>query len=391
MPDTFTKVTSESWSGRIGHAFKGVLVGLLLFVLAFPLLFWNEGRAVKRARTLKEGGGAVVSVDSAAVDPANEGKLVHATGQAVTSETLTDPVFGVTVAALKLRRDVEMYQWQERAESKTRKVVGGGTETTTTYTYEKGWSPRIIDASAFEEPAGHENPGRMRFPSDAWTAGKVTLGGFVLTPSLVGRIDRYAPLQAPSPDLLPESLRGQVHPYAGGYFLGRDPASPAVGDLRVAFHSVPPTDVSIISRQVGDTFEPYRASAGGTLELLQLGTHSSEAMIEQAVAANQAALWMLRAIGFVVMLLGLGLMLKPLSVMADVVPLIGRIVGAGTGLIAFLVALGLSTVTIAIAWLVYRPLVGIGLLAAAGVVGFLIVRALRKHAPAPATAGPGTA
>ena len=90
--DSFTEVTHESWFSRIGGAIKGFLVGLLLFVVAFPLLFWNEGRAVKRYKTLKEGGGAVVSVTSESVDPDNAGKLIHTTGKADTDATLTDHI-----------------------------------------------------------------------------------------------------------------------------------------------------------------------------------------------------------------------------------------------------------------------------------------------------------
>ena len=44
MADSFTVTSSESWFGRIIGSIKSVLVGLVLFVAAFPLLFWNEGR-----------------------------------------------------------------------------------------------------------------------------------------------------------------------------------------------------------------------------------------------------------------------------------------------------------------------------------------------------------
>ncbi len=50
---------------------------------------------------------------------------------------------------------------------------------------------------------------------------------------------------------------------------------------------------------------------------------------------------------------------KLLSVIADVLPILGDIVGAGTGIISFLLAAILSLITIAIAWIVYRPLLGI--------------------------------
>jgi hypothetical protein len=58
----FTESTTQSWFSRIGNAIKGVLVGLVLFVVSFPLLFWNEGRAVQAYMGLAEGKNSVVSV-----------------------------------------------------------------------------------------------------------------------------------------------------------------------------------------------------------------------------------------------------------------------------------------------------------------------------------------
>src|SRR3972149_2244047 len=62
MPDTFTKVTTQSYGSRIKESITGVLVGLVLVVVSFGGLFWNEGRTVKRAKTLEQGQGMVVTV-----------------------------------------------------------------------------------------------------------------------------------------------------------------------------------------------------------------------------------------------------------------------------------------------------------------------------------------
>ena len=85
--DSFTEVTSKSWFSRLGKAFKGIIAGIILVVIAFPLLFWNEGRAVKRHKTLEEGGGAVISVSVDKVDSANQGRLVHMAGMTGTEDT----------------------------------------------------------------------------------------------------------------------------------------------------------------------------------------------------------------------------------------------------------------------------------------------------------------
>lgn len=44
--DTFTEVTTESWLGRIGGAFKGIVVGLVLFIAAFPMLIFTAKELV---------------------------------------------------------------------------------------------------------------------------------------------------------------------------------------------------------------------------------------------------------------------------------------------------------------------------------------------------------
>ena len=48
------EVSYQSWFSRIASAFGGMVLGLVLFVIAFPVLFWNEGRAVHRAQDLDE-------------------------------------------------------------------------------------------------------------------------------------------------------------------------------------------------------------------------------------------------------------------------------------------------------------------------------------------------
>jgi hypothetical protein len=50
-----TEVTSQSIFGRIGNSIVGMLFGFVLLVGSIILLFWNEGRAVATAKSLREG------------------------------------------------------------------------------------------------------------------------------------------------------------------------------------------------------------------------------------------------------------------------------------------------------------------------------------------------
>lgn len=390
-PDSYTEVTHESWFSRLGGAFKGIFFGLLLILGSCVLLFWNEGRAVERHKTLEEGEGAVVSVSVDRVDPAHEGDLVHVTGRAETDETLTDETFGVSAEALRLERQVEMYQWQEEERKETEKKVGGGTRTTTTYSYDKAWSERLIDSDAFQRPGGHENPDVMPWESRQVAADRVTLGDYELPRSLVQKIDRWEslrldPPEATLPEALPTRASGEPRFHDGGLYFGEgSPSSPEIGDVRVSFRVVKPTEVSIVAQQAGNSFRPFQAEAGGTLELLELGRVTAQDMFAAAQRRNTLLTWGLRLAGLLLMAFGFSLILRPLSVLADVIPLLGSLVGAGLGFVSFLLSAFISLIVIAVAWIFYRPLLGIALLVLA--VGF-VVWLVRRTQKAPSVQPP---
>lgn len=330
----------------------------------------------------------MVSVSADRIDPGNEGRLVHLTGKATTSDTLADPTFGVEVNAIHLERTVEMYQWRERSESTTEKKVGGGTETTTTYSYEKAWSDRRIDSSGFKVPDGHQNPGSFPYEARSVSASNVTLGAFELSPSLVDRISDWRPLPVPSRDDLPGDVRWQAKLHDDGLYLGRDPARPEIGDLEVGFRIVPPMTVSVVAQQIGGSFSPYRTSNGGTVELLHHGAASAEAMFQAAETGNRILTWLLRFLGFVLVLIGINLTLRPLSVMADVLPPVGNLVERGTGIVALMMAATIAIGTIAVAWIFYRPLLGLSLLVLMALFVVWIVRRSRGGKRASAAVSP---
>lgn len=378
VEDTYTEVTSQSWFSRLRGAFKGVFFGMLVILLGCWMLFKNEGRAVQRYKTLKEGGVVVVSVTSDTIDAGYDGKLVHTSGLAETTGFLTDQEFAVTANAIHLQRHVEMYQWRQSEEKKTRKKLGGGTETVTTYSYSKTWSDRHIPSSSFKRPEGHQNPGPPPYSSRTLTAPEVTLGAFRLSAGLISSMSNYKALPVSSIELLPEHLRRNAKLHDGGIYLGRNPASPKVGDLKITFRYVEPGAISVVAAQRGGGLEPYRAGTGGTIELLTTGYAAADAMIETAQEANRMMTWILRVLGFLLVWFGLRSIFRPLSVMADVVPAIGNLVEAGTGSLSFLLAAFTALCTIAVAWLYYRPLLAMLLIAAATAVVVVIWQALKK-------------
>jgi len=373
--DSYTEYGGRSWGSRLIESIKGILIGFVMFIVAFPVLFWNEGRAVQTAKSLGEGASEVVSVASDNVETTNEGKLVYVTGDATTTDSVSDPKFGVTVSALRLERVAEMYQWKESKTSNSQKHLGGGETTVTNYKYEKVWSPKLIHSGGFKQASGHENPQTIPVTNQTWTAKSVTLGGFTLPDVLIDKMDkteRYAADEQAVSNAAPD-VQNRFKLRQGGYYLGENPGSPAIGDTRIAFKVVRPATVSIVARQIQNTFEAYQAKAGGSVLLLTYGTVGPDAMFKTAEKANKTLTWIFRAAGFLLMSIGLFLIFNPLAVVADVVPIFGSLLRAGVAGFVGLVASALSLVTISVAWLTYRPLLGIALLvlAAASVWGLV--------------------
>jgi hypothetical protein len=377
MSDSIQVTSSSSWFSRIGKAFTGIIVGLILIIIGIGLLFWNEGRAVKTYKTLKEGQGLVIDVASDTVDAANDGKLVHLSADAVTDETLVDQDFGVSANAIRLRRDVEMYQWKENKSSESRKKLGGGEETVTTYTYTKEWSGMLNDTAMFQEPAGHENPSEFPYNSMTLDAEQVVVGAFYLSPDLISQLSDFKQLpvrDVPEGAEWPEGARADK----GGIYLGANSAQPQIGDVRIKFSVVEQGPVSLVAAQNGDTFAEYQTKAGGTIAMIVSGNVPAQQMFEDAISTNTLITWLVRLGGFILLWIGFGLLFAPLSVLADIVPLFGDLVGAATGLIAFLLALAVALTVIAIAWVFFRPLLGIALLVAAVAALVFGFRAFRK-------------
>ncbi|MFT6703238.1 MAG: hypothetical protein ACJAUM_003120, partial [Pseudomonadales bacterium] len=108
------------------------------------------------------------------------------------------------------------------------------------------------------------------------------------------------------------------------------------------------------------------------------GFISQESMFQTALESNAFLTWMIRIIGLLIMTIGLSMILKPLSVLADVLPILGNIIETGAGFIAFLISLCLTILTIAIAWLFFRPLIGASLILIAGFVIWFIRNKVNK-------------
>lgn len=416
----YTETTTTGYFQRLGSSFSGMGLGIVLFIVGSGLLWWNEGNFVATRNALNEAQGLsmeLASVDQ--VDPAADGKLVHAVGNAVTQDLLIDSIFGVSVQGMQLKRKVEFYQWTERASTQKRQKLGGGEETVTTYTYEQAWQAEPVNSQNFKDPqarTAHVNTTALTVQNETFKATNVTFGAYRLPDFLISSISGAQPLNVQLTQEQKNGLNQQIrnqHAAAarqqgggmwsaaqGGYgygatdmvheqgnvvYVGAAPNAPQIGDVRVTFTYVQPAkQISVLAQVNGNTFQPFKSKNGKTVSGLSMGVKSMDEMYEAKHTSNSMLTWVLRVAGAGLVIAGLKVLFAPLSVLASVVPILGRIVGAGAGLVSSLLGGAWSLLVLSLAWLRFRPMIGGIMLAIAVVlVSLLMLRGKGKGAVPP--------
>ncbi len=417
---------TTGYGTRVGNSFKAIGTGILLFCIGTALLWWNEGRAVKTEKMLDEVGGNYVEMENPnKKDASLDGEIICGTALATTEDSLSDKQFGVGAKAIALHRRVEYYQWVEESNETSEDKLGGKEVTTTTYTYSKKWVSRPVESSDFKDPAyQNKNTILTTVEEDDQYAENVSFGAYKLNESLIHRISSREGLDlAINEDLMKEldksaqtayerfygvkksakqtveqpaettvlsdsakavadSLKAvndsiiknavnkkdleYVHQAGNVLYFGRVPGSPEVGDVRVTFEKVVPAKVTIMAVVDGDSFKPYKAKNGKRFQTLVMGKKSGDELIDAEKEANNMWLWLLRGLGVLLVIGGLKGIFGFLETLLKVVPFIANIFGWGVGVVCTILGVVWSLIIIAIAWLFYRPILGITLLVIAG-------------------------
>ncbi|XP_060766137.1 transmembrane protein 43 [Neoarius graeffei] len=385
--DRYTRVHTRSSPGfleRLGETMGGMAVGVVIFFLSFYVLFTNEGRAIRTASSLDEGLAQVVTLHpDFYVDPQNNGHLVHLSASLRTAQPLHDPNYNVMVQAVKLKRNVEMYQWVEYQESRDY-TENGETKTETTYTYNTEWKSEIINSRNFDKEIGHVNPSAMAVESVTVVAPDVWVGHFFLSKGLIDQINNFKTLSLSALPVTDQFLTV----YEDYFYHTANPRRPEVGDVRVSFSYAglsgevsfpgPAQKVSVVAMQKKDKLVPFKTKSGDTLEILYLEELTAEEVFAREHQHNVMMTWALRAGGWLLMFIGINLTMRIFYTLVDWVPVLRELVSVGVKLFAACVSCSLSLLTISIGWLFYRPLVA-ALIAAIALLPILITRARKAE------------
>ena len=417
---------TTGYGTRVGNSFKAIGTGFILFCIGTALLWWNEGRTVKTEKMLEEVGGAYVEMENPnKKDASLDGELICGSALATTEDSLSDKQFGVGAKAIALHRRVEYYQWVEDSKESSEDKLGGKEVTTTTYTYSKKWVSQPIESSEFKDPAyQNKNMVLTTVEESEQYAENVKFGAYQLNESLIhmissregldlninedmlNQLDKSAQtayerfygvkkstkqtveqlaettvlsdsakavadsLKAVNDSIIKNAVNKKdfeyVHQTGNVLYFGRVPGSPEIGDVRVTFEKVVPAKVTVMAVVDGDSFKAFKAKNGKRFQRLVMGKKSGDEIIDIEKETNNMLLWVFRIFGVMLVIGGLKGIFGFLETVLKVVPFIANIFGWGVGVVCTILGLVWSLIIIAIAWLFYRPILGITLLVIAG-------------------------
>lgn len=382
MADTFTKTTHTGWGKRIVNSIAGVLFGLLMFVASFVVIYMNEGR-VDLSELAKDASVLDPAVVASEVDHP-EG-MVSLTGDISSEEGLGDGKYLKSGDYVAYRRIAEMYAWEEEEETESETHVGGSETTTTTYTYRKTWTEDPENSSNFEVRTGHENP-EMTIKSGDGTVEEAGIGAYMVNMQGID-VRGLEPLRLDDTVL---TLTDDARLDGGYVFKGTGSASsPEIGDIRVSYEVIRDgTNSTVFGKLDGDTIGAYYDD-GTKLHYLYTGTR--DAALGNMHQEYLIALWVVRALGFILMWLGMMMVLGPISVFLDVLPIMGKVSRSAIGIVTFLVALVLSVVTMVVSKILHNPIALIIVLAVAVAGGVYWFKRHRKSGDEAAASGPAAA
>ncbi len=344
MPDQFTEVSRQGFGSRIIGSIGGVLIGILLFIGSFVLLYWNEGRVdlSQIAETAQE-------INAETINSSANDKLVSVTGNLETEQKLGDDQFLKTGDYISVSRKSEMYAWEEETETSSHTDTGGSETTETTYSYTTNWTENPESSSGFKESAGHENP-KKSIPSQTFTSDAAKIGEYNLDTSDL-MLSGYKNLQLDDQNITLSPGFRLENDYI---YIGTGTSnSPQVGDSRISYQVIEPGEkATIFGKLDDDTLVAYHDEDDNKLFRMYTGTR--EAAISSMETEHNVMTWILRVVGFVLMWVGLSAIFGPVSTVLDFLPFLGSASRAIIGVITFIISLVLTIITILISTVVHN-------------------------------------
>ncbi|XP_044751746.1 transmembrane protein 43 homolog [Coccinella septempunctata] len=339
------------------------IIGIALFCTGVWLLTWNEGRAVHHADILDEAYNSVLSLNSyESAQREYDGELIHISGPIIVEEPLTEPDYGISIQSVKLKRRVQMYQWVEEVITRSTNEMGSSSDIAD-YHYDTEWRDKLVDSSSFYIRHGHQNPIEMPLKTHTYLAPFVRVGRITLGKHIKKKFNDFVEVTS---DERPDNKNIKLH--LGIYYHCEDVWNPEVGDIRVQFYyaGLSGDPVTVIAMQKDGILVPYVTSKGQEIALIRHGILSVDDMFSAEHSDAKIETWKYRALGMFILYASSVCLARLLRIAFNNMPMLrGMFSEEISNYSNLMITLSVALFVIAMAWIAYRPMLGVALLMAA--------------------------
>ena len=240
------------------------LLAYALIAVSVIMLVWTECATRGLTRASAEMSEIFVELDDTTEAlPENDGKMVYFRAFEQTDESIADPIYGVGGHYLGIARVVEYYQWVETSKTKWEKI-NNKEEKRTEYSYEAKWTDKPINSLMYND-ISYENKAPLLVDAGTMAVKNIKMGAYTLDPdirkfatgSYNTTLEHGVDMATASKVLANASEQMPVHLLDKEIYYGKDPAHPAIGDVRVSFKATIPGLMYVLAKANKDTLVPY--------------------------------------------------------------------------------------------------------------------------------------
>jgi hypothetical protein len=335
----------------------GVMGGALLFLCAFPVLYFNEAQ-----ENLSKVAEQAVEYNEAL----ESSYLGYTVGAFSATNKANDPL--LTREFVAVTRKVEMYGYIETQSTST--ANSGNTQSTSNseirYTYSKAW---LVNPSQTTTWRGRV----IDFPRDL----PINYNTWILnlpqaqTSTSTGLSMNNIPVDATNLDLsafndlsvTQDMIADNIYTVVLSdlYFSNQgtfNSSIPLIGDVRISFTVIEFDDQGLLLGNIDNNqFSAFTTDSGNILYRFFNGESTIENVVSKLQTEYQLTIWIFRAVGFFMLFVGLLLSFKPISTLFNFIPIFGSVGSGLFTIMLFVVSLVLAVTTIVLSLIVQNILV----------------------------------
>ena len=335
----------------------GVMGGALLFLCAFPVLYFNEAQ-----ENLSKVAEQAVEYNEAL----ESSYLGYTVGAFSATNKANDPL--LTREFVAVTRKVEMYGYIETQSTST--ANSGNTQSTSNseirYTYSKAW---LVNPSQTTTWRGRV----IDFPRDL----PINYNTWILnlpqaqTSTSTGLSMNNIPVDATNLDLsafndlsvTQDMIADNIYTVVLSdlYFSNQgtfNSSIPVIGDVRISFTVIEFDDQGLLLGNIDNNqFSAFTTDSGNIMYRFFNGESTIENVVSRLQTEYQLTIWIFRAVGFFMLFIGLLLSFKPISTLFNFIPIFGSVGSGLFTIMLFVVSLVLAVTTIVLSLIVQNILV----------------------------------